>query len=74
MVKTYKSKDEIPKTFRANDNKLYYFYRTVSEDADKTYLKNLQNKVSAMGDSIWLPIIIIRTEMWAIYTDKKQEK
>jgi fibronectin type 3 domain-containing protein len=72
MVKTYKNPNDIPKTTKSGDGKVYYFYRTVSDNADEEYMRSLEKKVSAMGWSLWIPIKLIRTEMWAIYTDKKQ--
>jgi hypothetical protein len=72
MVKTYKNKDDIPKTIKTTDGKTYYFYRTISDDADKKYTDTLEKKLSAWGYSLWEPITMVRTEMWAIYTDKKR--
>jgi hypothetical protein len=72
MGKTYKSAKDIPKMEKTPDGRTYYFYRTISDDADQKYRENLEKKVSKWGYSLWVPITVGRTEMWAIYTDKKQ--
>ena len=72
MIKTYKNKEDIPKMIKTTDSKTYYFYRTISNEADPKIIDTLEKKLSALGYSLWQPIVLVRTEMWAIYTDKKR--
>ena len=48
--------------------------KQVASEATPEYRKKLEDKVSAMGWSLWIPFTLIRTQMWAIYTDKKQKE